>query len=157
VSTNVEGHAPTWIVFSVGVSDALVDGDTITMTADQNVFVASSTFSCVAPGVGASTATTPTATAFVIHAPSGGLATGTNVFTCTGTLAANLASGTPTTFTAVSTKSLTDSVPSGAYATTGATALTWTADTTVSTTAVGATPSHIGSYTNAAIRVHTAI
>ena len=157
VSTNVEGHAPTWIVFSVGVSDALVDGDTITMTADQNVFVASSTFSCVAPGVGASTATTPTATAFVIHAPSGGLATGTNVFTCTGTLAANLASGTPTTFTAVSTKSLTASVPSGAYATTGATALTWTADTTVSTTAVGATPSHIGSYTNAAIRVHTAI
>jgi hypothetical protein len=112
-------------VFSIGVSDALVDGDTITITATNNVFVASGTLSCVSSGVGLSAATTPTATSLVMHAPSSGITTGSKVFKCSGSLAANLAVGTSTTFTAVSTKSTTISVASAGYTTVVSAPLVW--------------------------------
>merc|ERR1712072_1409085 len=143
VSTLAVGTAPTSIVFSIGVSDALVDGDTITITATNSVFVASSMLSCVAPGVGMSTATTPTATTLVIQAPANGVSSGSKTFTCTGTMAANLAIGTSTTFTAVSTKSTTTSVADGGYTTVAGRSLGWTSATLAGSNAAGQTPSGI--------------
>jgi len=131
VSTLHTGVVPASITFSIGVTAALVAGDVISLYASQDVFAYPGTSTCTAPGVGTFTALSTSLSKLTLHIPSGGMVASLKlaptVITCSGGLAANLASGTLTRFRADSSKSIlttADGADAG-YTTTAASALTW--------------------------------
>jgi hypothetical protein len=121
------GATPSHIVFSIGVTNALNGGETITITSTEAIFVDAVTSSCSAAGVDAFSSMTTSTTVIVLHAPSSGISAGGKVITCTGSqMAVNAAIGTKPMFTATSTQNTATSASDNGYTILAGRSLTWT-------------------------------
>jgi hypothetical protein len=105
-TTNVAGEVPSSITFTLGVTDALLDGETITLTSSSPIWSAVGVQNCYSTKH-ALTAVASTTSTLQLSAHYSGIDAGTLTFTCIGGLAANPASTTQITFSAVSERSIT--------------------------------------------------
>ena len=125
------GATASAITFTIGITDALVAGDTITLTASTAIWTKASgeDTSCginAAPTAisGSATILSSGVDVLTMTVGAGGIGVGSSVIICTGGLAANPATATTATFSAVSTKSTTEITAQTGYLTTSS--LSWT-------------------------------
>merc|ERR1712072_925915 len=108
-SSMVSGAAPGNLVFTLGITTALANTDTLDITASQAIWSAVAASTCTATiGGTATTAFTTAATSTTVLrlTASGDIAAGAFVLTCTDNIAVNGAAGA-VTFDIVSTKDTT--------------------------------------------------
>merc|ERR1712072_1566757 len=137
-SSMVSGAAPGNLVFTLGITTALANTDTLDITASQAIWSAVAASTCTATiGGTATTAFTTAATSTTVLrlTASGDIAAGAFVLTCTDNIAVNGAAGA-VTFDIVSTKDTTALTGQTGYTITAApTTTTTVAPTTAPTTA----------------------
>ena len=102
----MSGEAPGNLVFTLGITTALANTDTLDITASQAIWSAAAATTCTATIGGTATTaftTATTSTSILRVSATGAIATGTFVLTCTDNIAVNGAAGA-VTFDIVSTK-----------------------------------------------------
>ena len=136
---------PGSLIITFGIVTALVDTDTIKITASRSIWQNSGTATtCTVSADGGGT--TPTVTAattttriLVVTATAGGISTGECVITCTDNLAPNGAIGA-VTFDIVSTQDSTPLTGNAGYTITEDLSMTWTSASTGTSTTTGVAP-----------------
>jgi hypothetical protein len=136
----VSGAAPGNMVFTLGITTALANTDTLDITASQAIWTAVTATTCTATIGGTATtafATAATSTTVLRLTASGTIATGAFVLTCTDNIAVNGAAGA-VTFDIVSTKDTTALTGQTGYSITAASTTTTTVAPTANTTTAAA-------------------